>query len=71
METPPPIGVMPKWLWLEHNPVLTVEAIDLRLDALSDAIDRFNEHDRETPDAWWDELKNLFPMSSRSAIILT
>lgn len=66
----PPLGVMPRWLWLEHNPIITVEAVDQRIAALKAAIDRFTEAGKPS-DRFWDEILSLHSMGSESVIVFT
>ncbi len=42
--TKPPLGVMPRWRWLE-----------LRLEAIQEATDRYSEADKQIPLAWIEE----------------
>lgn len=42
---PPPPGIMPEWLWLEH-----------RLDMLEELLERYREAGQEPKQVWRDEL---------------
>lgn len=54
--TPPPIGVMPEWLWKEHYPVPTYRDLMNRVVDLEGAILRYSQAGRPINPQWVREL---------------
>lgn len=52
----PPLGIMPRWLWDERNPTPTLADVWQRLNALNDAIKRYEAAGKHIPDEWYKEL---------------
>ena len=55
----PPLGVMPRYLWIESNPMPSRIVRQIRVHHLLSAISRFAAAGRVAPPEWGDEADEL------------
>lgn len=54
-----PLGIMPRFIWHEHNRYPGKKDMDERIAGLQQAIERYVKHKRDIPVEWEQELTDL------------